>query len=82
MLDEVELGIMIDFSVVFYDVIFNESIVQNHSSVTTCVFFSFQLVLRHNRLRYVPKELARLAQLKELHIQQNQINVLPSAFGE
>jgi len=45
-------------------------------------FFSFQLVLRHNRLRYIPKELARLVQLKELHIQQNQINVLPPAFGE
>ena len=44
--------------------------------------FSSQLVLRHNRLRHLPKELARLPQLKELHIQQNQINVLPPAFGE
>jgi hypothetical protein len=57
-------------------------IVKNHSCVTTYVFFSFQLVLRHNRLRHIPKELARLVQLKELHIQQNQINVLPPAFGE
>jgi len=40
------------------------------------------LVLRHNRLRHMPKELARLPQLKELHIQQNQINVLPPAFGK
>ncbi len=45
-------------------------------------FFSFQLVLRHNRLRHLPKEFARLPQLKELHIQQNQINVLPPAFGK
>ena len=47
-------------------------------------FFSlrFQLVLRHNRLRHVPKELARLPQLKELHIQQNYIHVLPPAFGK
>ncbi|CAF4946704.1 unnamed protein product, partial [Rotaria sp. Silwood1] len=40
------------------------------------------LVLRNNRLRHIPKELARLHQLKELHIQQNQINVLPPAFGK
>ncbi|CAF0925853.1 unnamed protein product [Rotaria sordida] len=40
------------------------------------------LVLRNNRLRHIPKELARLHQLRELHIQQNQINVLPPAFGK
>ncbi len=62
---------------------FDLSIVQNQSCVITRVFFSsFQLVLRHNRLRHIPKEFARLLQLKELHIQQNQINVLPPAFGE
>ncbi|UJR31559.1 hypothetical protein I4U23_019046 [Adineta vaga] len=40
------------------------------------------LVLRHNRLRHIPKELTHLPQLKELHIQQNQINVLPPEFGQ
>lgn len=40
------------------------------------------LVLRHNHLRLVPKELAYLPHLKELHIQQNQINVLPPDFGK
>ncbi|CAF0908663.1 unnamed protein product [Adineta steineri] len=40
------------------------------------------LVLRHNRLRYIPKELASLLHLKELHIQHNEINVLPPAFGQ
>ena len=40
-----------------------------------------QLALRHNRLRYIPKELTRLAHLTEIHIQQNQINVLPPAIG-
>lgn len=50
--------------------------------VHTHAYFSFfQLVLRHNRLRLVPKELVRLPQLRELHIQQNQINVLPPLFG-
>jgi Leucine-rich repeat (LRR) protein len=33
-------------------------------------------------LRHIPKELARLPQLKELHIQQNQLNVLPPAIGK
>ena len=62
---------------------FDESVSMHiHSCVTTCAFFSFQLVLRHNRLRFIPKEFARLPNLKELHIQQNQINVLPPAIGK
>jgi len=40
------------------------------------------LVLRHNRIRQISPQLIKLTQLKELHIQQNQIEVLPPVFGK
>ena len=40
-----------------------------------CPFF--QLILRDNAIGEVPKDLFKCVKLKALHIQTNQINILP-----
>ena len=39
-------------------------------------------MLRDNQIKEVPPELAYCSDLQQLHLQMNQINVLPVEFGE
>ena len=44
-------------------------------------FFSLQLVLRDNDLTELPKTMGNLARLRELHLQNNRLTVLPPEMG-
>ena len=48
---------------------------------TIIIFFVLQLVLRDNDLVELPKALGNLTRLKELHIQNNRLMVLPPELG-
>lgn len=44
-------------------------------------FYLFQLGLRDNDLLAIPREIGELVRLRELHIQNNRLTVLPPEIG-
>lgn len=46
------------------------------------IFFFFKLGLRDNQLVDIPREIGELTRLRELHIQNNRLTVLPPEVGE
>ena len=71
-----ELGNLKNLQIV--SVFFDVDVVMSHSRDG----HNFQLGLRDNDLLDIPREIGELTRLRELHIQNNRLTVLPPEVGE